>query len=208
MEVDGRPVSAHVKTTGRCRELLVPGAGVWLESHESAARKTPYSLIAVKKGDRLVNIDSQAPNQIFEEALLGGLSLPGFGSPGLIKREAAAGRSRLDFYLESGGKRGYAEVKGVTLEENGAARFPDAPTERGVRHLEELMALAGQGFAAFAVFIIQTEKVDYFVPNWRTHPLFGETLRKAAAHGVVPLAYDCSVFPDEVVLKSLVEIRL
>ncbi len=181
------------------------------------ARKTRYSLVAVEKkdigaADRLVNIDSQAPNKVVGEALAdGSVILPGFaGPPILIKPEKAFGdTSRFDFYAEDPeGNGAYIEVKGVTLEENGVARFPDAPTERGVRHIKELCRALGHGFAAYLIFVIQMKGVSYLEPNDETHPAFGDALRAAKDMGVVLLAYDCNVAADSLTIDVPVPIRL
>lgn len=193
-------MQVHVKNTGRCRELLQPGAQVWLEPAEGP-RKTAFSLIAVQKGERLVNIDSQAPNRVTEEALLDGrLLLPGIGQAGIVMREKTFGNSRFDFYLEGNGRRGYLEIKGATLEENEICRFPDAPTERGTRHLRELIQVKEQGMEAAVLFVIQMESVRYLVPNDSTDPAFGDALREAAAAGVAILARECEVKPGQLVL--------
>lgn len=204
--VNGTEVRVHVKNTGRCRELLRPGAEVWLEPAEGP-RKTAFSLIAVQKGERLVNIDSQAPNKVAEEALREGrLCLPEIGCPELVAREKTFGSSRFDFYLEGNGRQGYLEVKGVTLEENGVCRFPDAPTERGARHLRELILAREQGYAAAVLFVIQMEGVRYLVPNDGTDPAFGAALREAAAAGVAVLARECAVKPESMVLGQEVPV--
>ncbi|MDD3192577.1 MAG: DNA/RNA nuclease SfsA [Oscillospiraceae bacterium] len=207
--LDGEPVAAHVKNTGRCRELLVPGAEVLLQYHPAPGRKTRYTLTHVQKGERLIHIDSQAPNHLVEEALRQGrLALPGFGTPELIRPETFYGDSRFDFYLEAVEKRGFAEIKGVTLEEEGWARFPDAPTERGVKHLEHLARAAAQGYWCYVIFVIQMSGIRGFSPNWRTHPAFGEALLKAQKAGVVPLAFESIVTPQRVELSAPVEIDL
>ncbi|MDD2955505.1 MAG: DNA/RNA nuclease SfsA [Oscillospiraceae bacterium] len=200
----------HVKNTGRCRELLLPGTPVWLQHHEQAARKTAYSLIQVEKAGRLVNMDSQAPNKIFREGLENGaIRLPGMEGPlSLIRPETVFGDSRFDFYLESGDQKAFVEVKGVTLEEEGTARFPDAPTERGVKHLRGLMEARRQGYFAYAVFIIQMEGTLWLEPNDRTHPQFGDALRQAAKAGVVPLAWGCEVSPGAVWARAQVPVWL
>jgi len=216
----GDKLTVHVKNTGRCRELLREGAKVYLEDRGDRGenRKTRYSLIAVEKrdfgagsGTRLVNIDSQAPNRVVREALLGGaLTLPGMESPFVrIKPEAAYGASRFDFYVEDAKRnKAFIEVKGVTLEEHGGARFPDAPTERGVRHVGELCHALDQGFAAYIIFVIQMKGVTHFEPNDETHPAFGDALRGAREKGVIILAYDCDVRPDGMVLGEPVPINL
>ena len=203
--VGGAPAVCHVKNTGRCRELLVPGAAVWLTESANSARKTRYDLVAVQKGERLINMDAAAPNRVFGEYLAAGLLLP---SPTLIRPETRFGDSRLDFYVENRESRAFCEVKGVTLERDGAALFPDAPTERGVRHLGELARCVEAGFSAWAVFVIQMEGVDYFAPNRETHPAFADALRAARDAGVHLLALDCRVTPDSLTARKQVEIRL
>lgn len=205
----GEIITAHVKNTGRCRELLLPGVIVYAQHHDNPARKTAWSLIAVEKGGRLINMDSQAPNRAVEEDLLSGLTLPGMDSPAVhVKREATYGGSRLDFYLETAGKKAYVEVKGVTLEEDGAVLFPDAPTQRGAKHLGELVNARKEGFLAYALFVVQMADVLWFGPNTRTDPAFAAALREAAASGVGVLAYDCKVSPDSMALNQPVEVRL
>lgn len=175
MELDGRETVCHVKNTGRCRELLIPGTVVYVQEASNPERKTKYDLIAVEKGSRLINMDSQIPNRVFAAWLEEG-GLPGLT---LLKGEQKFGNSRLDFYLEAGERKIFAEVKGVTLEEDGVVLFPDAPTERGVKHLGELCACLEQGMEAWAVFIVQMDDVLYFTSNDRTHPAFGDALRRA-----------------------------
>lgn len=204
-ELGGEPVVCHVKNTGRCRELLVPGATIYLQAAENPARKTPFDLIAVEKGERLINMDAQAPNRVFQEWAEQGKFKDGLT---LLRPETTWGNSRFDFYWEAGERKGFVEVKGVTLEEDGIVRFPDAPTERGVKHLEELAHCRATGFEAAVCFVIQMEQVRYFAPNERTHPAFGEALRKAAAAGVEVLAYDCQVRPDRLELRQTVPVRL
>ena len=193
VELDGRTETVHVKNTGRCRELLVPGTAVYLEESGNPARKTRYDLIAVEKGDLLINMDAQAPNQVLRERAEGGGFQPGLT---LLRPETTWGKSRFDFYWEAeGGRRGFVEVKGVTLEENGHARFPAAPTERGVKHLEELVRCQTEGYEAAVCFVIQMSGMVDFAPNDVTHPAFGEALRRAAAAGVTVLARGCPVTP-------------
>lgn len=194
VEIDGREEVCHVKNTGRCRELLIPGATVYLDHSGNPKRKTAYDLVAVEKGTRLINMDAQAPNRVFAEWAAGGGFLPHLRS---IRPEVTFGASRFDFRLETEeGKVIWVEVKGVTLEENGLARFPDAPTERGVRHLGELERAAAAGLAATAFFVIQMEGMKDFAPNDATHPAFGEALRHAAANGVRVEAWECAVTPE------------
>lgn len=197
--------TVHVKNTGRCRELLVPGARVYLEPSSNPARKTPYDLIAVEKGEKLINMDAQAPNRVFGEWARAGRFIPGLT---LLRPETTFGGSRFDFYWEAPGRRGFVEVKGVTLEEDGVVRFPDAPTLRGVKHLEELVRARRAGYEAAVCFVIQMEDVIRFQPNDRTHPAFGQALRAAAAAGVEVLALDCRVAPDRLELNRPVPVEL
>ncbi|MCO7137535.1 DNA/RNA nuclease SfsA [[Clostridium] leptum] len=208
VEVEGRVTVAHVKNTGRCRELLVPGAAVFLQQHHNPSRKTPFSLIAVQKGELLINMDSQAPNQVWDEALADGLYIPELGVADTIHREVTWGHSRLDFLVECGKRSAYMEVKGVTLEENRVVRFPDAPTERGVKHLHTLMEINQSGGMAYVVFIVQMEGAQYFTPNADMHPAFAQTLREASEQGVKILAYECHVEPDGLKVTKPVPIRL
>lgn len=216
VEVDGQEVKAHVKNTGRLRELLLPGAEVYLEDHvgRMGSRKLRYSLISVIKedeqGKRILNIDSQAPNKIVKEAMQSGSLLPdGLKDISLFKAEYSFGSSRLDFYAEdSCGSRILGEVKGVTLEVDGNARFPDAPTERGVKHIEELISAVEQGYRACIVFVIKMKGVSSFSPNHDTHPEFGEALKKARDAGVEIIARDCIVSKDSIIMDKNVEIIL
>lgn len=190
--LDGKIVTAHVRNTGRCRELLIPGVTVYLEKADSGKRKTEFSLICVEKGERLINIDSTAPNKVFKEALESGmLKLPDLGSLTLIKAEKQFMESRFDFYLETGTSKAFVEVKGVTLEESNIALFPDAPTERGIKHMKELVKAVSSGYEAYMVFIVQMKGVLLFSPNIKTHPEFGYELRKAFESGVHVLCFDC-----------------
>ena len=197
VEVDGHQEVCHVKNTGRCRELLVPGCRVWLVEGDSPSRKTRYDLVAVEKereaGVLLVNMDSQAPNKIFGEWAAEGNFRPGLT---LLKPETKWGNSRFDYYWEQGARRGFVEIKGVTLEDDGVVRFPDAPTQRGVKHLEELIAAKEAGFEAAVCFIVQMEGMKWVEPNDATHPEFGAALRRAAAAGVEVFALECAVTPD------------
>lgn len=203
--VDGKAEICHVKNTGRCRELLTEGATVYVQHHDNPSRKTNYSLITVQKGDLLVNMDSQAPNGAVAEWLpKSGL----FREITQIKREAIYGSSRFDFYIEADGKRCFMEVKGVTLEEDGVVRFPDAPTQRGTKHLEELCQCLEDGYAAYVVFVVQMRPVRYFTPHGERDPAFAEALRKAKKAGVTILAVDCAVTPDSMEIKDLVPVVL
>ena len=189
VEIGGNKEIVHVKNTGRCRELLTVGAEVWCRFDPNPARKTHYDLITVRKGDRLINMDSQAPNTAAKEWLLSG----GLGDIQNLKAESFHGDSRFDFSFTKDGKTCYLEVKGVTLENDGVCAFPDAPTERGVKHLRGLAALAQQGYGAYVLFVIQMPDVKYLHPNDATDPAFGAALRDAAAAGVQILAMDCAV---------------
>lgn len=205
VEVDGATQVVHVKNTGRCRELLVPGVSVYLEQSANPARKTKYDLIAVEKGELLINMDAQAPNQVFREWAEQGGFLPGLTQ---LRPETTWGSSRFDFYWEAGDRRGFVEVKGVTLEENGHARFPDAPTERGVKHLEELIRCRSEGYEAAVCFVLQMEGMKDFAPNDSTHPAFGQALRKAAQAGVQILAHTCRVTPETLTIAEPVPVCL
>ena len=205
VELDGVETTVHVKNTGRCRELLVPGARVWLVKSDNPSRKTAYDLVAVEKGDRLINMDSQAPNAVFGEWARAGHFVPGLT---LLKPEYKHGDSRFDFYWEAGDRKGFVEVKGVTLEQNGAVYFPDAPTQRGIKHLHGLIACLEEGYEAAVCFVIQMEQADFFSPNDKTHPAFGEALRQASAAGVRVLALSCAVTPDSLAISAPVPVRL
>ena len=203
--VDGLVEVCHVKNTGRCRELFVKDAVVVLSKSSNPSRKTAYDLIAVYKGDKLINIDSQAPNRVFGEWAKSGAFLP---YTTLIKPEYTYGKSRLDFYLEADGSRCLVEVKGVTLEEDGFVRFPDAPTERGARHVMELIAAAKEGYQCYICFVIQMQGVKNFSPNDKTDPAFSHALRRAAQEGVHVLAYDCVVSKDTMTMGDPVIVIL
>lgn len=205
VEAEGEELVCHVKNTGRCRELLVPGATVWLEESPNPSRKTKFDLIAVEKGDRLINMDAQAPNKVFGEWAAAGGFREGLT---LLRPETTYGSSRFDFYWESSKSRGFVEVKGVTLEEDGVVRFPDAPTLRGVKHLDELVKAHEAGYEAAVCFVIQMENVRWFAPNDVTHPEFGQALRRAAQAGVEILAMDCAVTPQSLTVGKSVPIRL
>lgn len=202
--IDGKEEICHVKNTGRCRELLPAGAKVWCLDALSPARKTRYDLICVQKGERLINMDSQAPNLAAGEWLASG----GLGKIENLRAETKHGASRFDFSFTLDGKPCFLEVKGVTLETDGVCAFPDAPTERGAKHLRELTALAKEGYGAYVLFVIQMADVAYLHPNDATDPAFGKALREAAAAGVKILAMDCSVTPDSMALRQPVEVKL
>lgn len=209
--VDGNEVVCHVKNTGRCRELLIPGATLVLEHHLNAfekGRKTAYSVIGVYKDHGLdgsqsvlINMDSQAPNQVAWEWIVGQEGVTD------VRREVTYGKSRFDLAFFHCGKPAFMEVKGVTLEVDGVAMFPDAPTERGVKHLMELKKAVSDGFEAYVLFVIQMEGATLFTPNMATHPAFGLALSDAAAHGVEVLARSCHVEPDSLTITGPVAVK-
>ena len=204
VEIDGDVQICHVKNTGRCKELLFPGCAVWCQESDKPERKTKFDLIAVEKGHRLINMDSQAPNAAAKEWLLGG----GLGQIEHLRAEVFQGDSRFDFSFQKDGVTCFLEVKGVTLETNGVCAFPDAPTQRGVKHLEGLTQLCKAGFGAYVLFVIQMEDVCYLHPNHITDPTFAKALKEAAAAGVQVLAMDCAVTPNTMVIREPVEVRL
>lgn len=203
--VDGVQQICHVKNTGRCKELLVSNATVYLEKSDNLSRKTLFDLVAVQKGNRLINMDSNAPNTA------AGIWL-GCGNliekPTLVRAETVYGNSRFDFYVESETEKAFVEVKGVTLEENGVVMFPDAPTQRGVKHINELIKCIEDGYKAYLLLVVQMENVKYFTPNKATDPKFCEALRRAENAGVKLVAMDCTVTENDMIIKSNVEIKL
>ncbi len=206
-EVDGEKETVHVKNTGRCKELLVPGATVYLSVSDNPERKTKFDLIAVEKvtdrGTILINMDSQAPNaSAYEWIASGGY----FGEGATVRREVTFGRSRFDIYVENGERRAFVEVKGVTLENDGVASFPDAPTERGIKHLHELVDAMNDGYEAYILFVVQMKGVRAFTPNDETHRAFGDALREAKKAGVTVLVYDCAVTHDEMRIEDPIKI--
>lgn len=204
VDIDGRQETCHVKNTGRCRELLPVGAEVWCQVAEDPKRKTKFDLITVKKGNRLINMDSQAPNAAAKEWLLSG----GLGPVEDLRPETVHGDSRFDFSFVKDGRRCFLEVKGVTLEQDGVCAFPDAPTERGAKHLRGLTQAARDGYGAYVLFVIQMSDVKYIHPNDGTDPNFGAALREAAAAGVQVLAVDCRVGVDTMTIGGAVPVRL
>ena len=204
IEIDGQMQICHVKNTGRCRELLPPGAKVWCQESTNPNRKTEYDLIAVQKGDRLINMDSQAPNIAAGEWLRSG----GLGPIEQVKAETVHGDSRFDFSFVKDGTLCFLEVKGVTLETDGVCAFPDAPTERGAKHLRGLIQAAREGYGAYVLFVIQMSDVKYLHPNDATDPVFAAALREAAENGVTILAMDCGVTPDTMNLRLPVLVNL
>ncbi len=204
IEIDGQTEIVHVKNTGRCRELLPVGAEVWCQKSDNPARKTKYDLITVRKGQRLINMDSQAPNHAAREWLAAG----GLGEISGLKAETIHGDSRFDFSFVLEGQKCFLEVKGVTLETDGVCAFPDAPTERGAKHLRGLTQAAKEGFGAWVLFVIQMADVDYLHPNDATDPAFGAALREAAENGVRVLAVDCEITVEEMKIRRAVPVKL
>lgn len=204
VDIAGIKTKVHVKNTGRCRELLRDNARVYLEKSDNPERSTAYDLVAVEKSGRLVNMDSNAPNKVVGEWLqAGGL----YQDISLVRPETTFGNSRFDFYIESAsGMKAFIEVKGVTLECDNVAAFPDAPSERAVKHVEELIEAHGQGYETYLIFVVQMEGIDHVEPNMSTHPAFGEALRKARSAGVHLLAYDCLVGRDSLAIREKVPV--
>ena len=204
VRIDGETEICHVKNTGRCRELLVPGCTVWCQRSSNPNRKTKFDLIAVQKGQRLINMDSQAPNAAAKEWLAAG----GLGNLENLRAETVQGDSRFDFSFFKDGKPCFLEVKGCTLENDGVCAFPDAPTERGAKHLRGLTELARSGFGAYVLFVIQMSDVKSIHPNDATDPAFGTALREAAANGVQVLAVDCTITPESMTIGDFVPVEL
>ena len=204
IEIDGAVEICHVKNTGRCRELLVPGCTVYCQRSDNPSRKTKFDLIAVQKGDRLINMDSQAPNKAAGEWLASG----GLGEITDLRAEVKHGDSRYDFSFVKDGKLCFLEVKGCTLENDGACAFPDAPTERGARHIRGLTAAVAEGYGGYILFVIQMSDVKYIRPHDETDPEFGRALREAAKNGVHVLAMDCAVTPDTMNIRLPVPVKL
>ena len=204
VEIAGQVEVCHVKNTGRCRELLPEGARVWCQQFDNPNRKTKFDLITVQKGRRWINMDSQAPNVAAKEWLLAG----GLGEISELKGEYTHGDSRFDFSFMKDGRRCFLEVKGVTLENDGVCAFPDAPTERGTKHLRGLTRLAQEGYGAYVLFVIQMADVVYLHPNDATDPDFGKALREAAKAGVQVLAVDCLVTENTMQIRQFVEVQL
>ena len=205
-ELNGKKETIHVKNTGRCAELLRPGAVIYVQESDNPERKTKWDLIAVEKetgrGKRLINMDSQIPNRVVQEWIEAGNLFPDVS---LVRPETTYGNSRFDLYVEAGDRKIFIEVKGVTLEEDGVCRFPDAPSDRAVKHLEELIRAKKEGYETYVFFVIQMKGVSYFTPNTDTHPAFAEALRRAKEAGVEILAYDCNVTPDSIVVSEPVD---
>lgn len=204
VEIAGQPETVHVKNTGRCRELLQVGAQVWCRKSGNPNRKTRYDLITVRKGERLINMDSQAPNTAAGEWLRSG----GLGDVENLRAESFHGDSRFDFSFSKDGVPCFLEVKGVTLENDGVCAFPDAPTQRGTKHLKGLTALAREGYGAYVLFVIQMADVKYLRPNETTDPEFAAALREASEAGVRIIAMDCAVTEDTMEIRLPVPVRL
>ena len=205
VEIAGREEIVHVKNTGRCKELLLPGVTVYVQHFPEGKRKTKYDLIAVEKQNILINMDSQAPNKVVQEWLV---AKEPFGKITYLKPDCKHGDSRFDFYLETAERKMFIEVKGVTLEEKGVVMFPDAPTERGVKHVQELRHCLEQGYEAVVIFVVQMEGMRYFTPNRRTHAAFAEALERAEACGVKLLALTCAVTPDSLTINGAIPVQL
>ena len=203
VEIDGKVQVVHVKNTGRCRELLLPGSTVYCEKSDNPNRKTAYDLVAVEKGKLLINMDSQAPNVAFSEFIHDGSFKDGIE---YIARERKYKNSRFDFYFKRKGKEYFAEVKGVTLEDDGVVLFPDAPTERGVKHLTELEDAVKNGYGGCVVFVVQLKEAKFFTPNRKTHPEFADKLKEVQKSGVEIFAYTCNVTPNSISLLSQISV--
>ena len=205
VEICGKTEICHVKNTGRCKEILTPGATVYVEKSDNPERKTKYDVIAVYKGEELINIDSQAPNKVFGEWVN---KSDFFDNVNFVKPECKYKNSRFDYYLEADGKKIFVEVKGVTLEVDGIVKFPDAPTQRGVKHINELADCVKNGYDAYIFFIIQMKNCKYFTPNTDTHPEFADALKSAKNQGVKVVALNCNVLPDTLDIDSFVKVEI
>jgi len=203
VKIDGKTEICHVKNTGRCKELLIPGAKVFLEESDNPCRKTKYDLVSVFKGEALVNIDSSAPNKVFYE-----WAPSYFGKDARVFPEKKYKNSRFDFYIEKGERKIFVEVKGVTLEEKSVAKFPDAPTERGVKHIKELADATKNGYEGYIFFVVQMKGIKLFTPNYETHQAFGEMLKEAKKVGVNVMCADCIVTSDTLCIDKFVKISL
>ncbi len=201
--INGKTEVCHVKNTGRCKELLVKGATVYLQKSDNPNRKTQYDLIAVQKGERLINMDSQIANDVAVEYIF-----ELFDNITFVKPECKYGNSRFDIYVETKTDKIFVEVKGVTLENDGVVRFPDAPTERGIKHLKELQKAVTEGYKAYVLFVVQMDNVQHFEPNRDTHPEFAETLKEVSEKGVNVLAYQCEVTPESIKIKKPIPVKI
>lgn len=205
VEIDGRTERCHVKNTGRCKEIFLPGTTVVLEEPDNPNRKTPFDVIAAYKGDRLINIDSQAPNKTFLEFLPSSGIISDIEE---IRPEYTHGDSRFDVFVKYAKGEAFIEIKGVTLEKDGLTLFPDAPTERGLKHVRELMQCVDEGYDAYIVFVVQMKDVNGFTPNYEMHKEFGDAVKEASEKGVHVLAFDCDVTEDGMTIKDPVKIVL
>lgn len=205
--IDGKEEIVHVKNTGRCKEILKTGSRVFLEASNNPNRKTAYSLIAAYKGDMLINIDSLAPNHVVYEGILEG-NIKLLSGVNYIKKESVYCNSRFDIYFEKENSKGFVEVKGVTLEESGIAKFPDAPTERGRKHLIEMTHAVANGYEGYIVFLLQFKGARHFSPNAHTDPKFAEALSFCSKNGVRILAYDSNIKRDEIVILKEIDVLL
>ena len=203
IEINGKIEICHVKNTGRCKELLIPNATVFVQESNNPNRKTKFSLIGVIKGSGIINMDSQVPNKVVHEWILKGNL---FADVTLIKPETQYNKSRFDFYIETKNKKAFIEVKGVTLEDHGIVRFPDAPTERGVKHVRELCDCIKEGYEAYIIFVIQMKNVIQFEPNVETHKEFAEVLKEAKKQGVHIIAVECEVNEDSIDIVDYVKV--
>jgi len=203
IEINGKVEICHVKNTGRCKELLIPNARVFVQENNNPKRKTKFSLISVIKENKLINMDSQVPNKIVHEWISDGSLITDIT---LIKPESKYKSSRFDFYIETENRKAFIEVKGVTLENQGVVKFPDAPTERGVKHVKELCECVKEGYDAYIIFVVQMKNVLHFEPNVETHKEFAEALKEAKKQGVNILAVDCEVKEDGIKIMDYVKV--
>lgn len=207
--IDGKKETAHVKNTGRCKEILQRDAAIYLEKAHNKNRKTSWSIISAKKGNEIINIDSQIPNRVFEEALYANkIKIKSLNKLRILKREQTYKHSRFDFYYKTDIHEGFIEIKGVTLKQNGIARFPDAPTLRGRRHIEELIEANNDNYRSLIIFIIQMQNVNIFEPNYQTDPDFSNILIKAKEAGIGIYAYNCIIEPDSIYLNKKVKVLI
>ncbi|MDD4343711.1 MAG: DNA/RNA nuclease SfsA [Eubacteriales bacterium] len=207
VEISGKIEKVHVRNTGRCKEIFIPGAKIFLEEGSGEKRKTKYSLIAVYKEKRLINVDSQIVNYVFEEGVLKN-KVDFLNNPDVFLREKVYNKSRFDFYYEKGSKKGFIEIKGVTLEKDNQTMFPDAPTLRGQKHIKELVQGLKEGYENYIIFLIQMENTKSFRPHWETDHVFAEELEKAKRQGVKILAYDTIVAPENITLNKTVKVKI
>ena len=208
IEINNKIELCHVKNTGRCKELLIKGVDVFVEENSNPNRKTKYSLICVKKGNLLINMDSQIPNYVAKEGIENGI-IKELKDISYLKQEVKYKNSRFDIYFErKTGQKGFIEVKGVTLEENGIVKFPDAPSERAIKHINELIEAKKEGYEVYILFVIQLKNIKHFEPNKKTHYAFYEALKNAENNNIPILAYDCFIDIDEILLKDKVSVIL